>query len=260
MKVLIVGASGGIGSQALVQSLSHPQITKVVAFSRRALSVQHSKLENILIKDFSKWPEDILRAHADAAGMIWYVCLLNSFCPILLTQSLLRCMGSYNGSETVDLEFPVAFMDSMIKVLDAKTRKTPFKYVHLSGKFVRQDQNLNLWWGDRPRKLKVRLPRRYTILLETLTRNQGLSDTRALEVAEAHANVWQTRVVKPGGVAHHWWMSPAVWLLGDNWAVRGDELGAFMTHLVVDGQAESPISENARIARKGRELLQEPKA
>ena len=73
MKVLIAGATGGIGSQALRQSLAHPQITKVVAFTRRSLSLEHPKLDNILIKDFAKWPEDVLIQHADAAGMIWYL-------------------------------------------------------------------------------------------------------------------------------------------------------------------------------------------
>lgn len=92
-----------------------------------------------------------------------------------------------------------------------------------------------------------------------LTHSQGRSDTEALAMAESHPDVWQTRVVKPGGVANKWWMSPGVTLIGDNFAVRGEELGAFMTYLVVDGQGESPISENARIARKGRELLRESK-
>lgn len=73
MKVLIAGATGGIGSQALGQSLAHPQITTVVAFTRRNLPLKHPKLDNILIKDFGRWPEDVLIKHADAAGMIWYI-------------------------------------------------------------------------------------------------------------------------------------------------------------------------------------------
>lgn len=81
MKVLIVGASGGIGSQALSQSLTHPQITKVVAFSRRELPIEHAKLATVLIEDFSAWPEDVLRSHSDAAGMIWCV-YRNPFLPL----------------------------------------------------------------------------------------------------------------------------------------------------------------------------------
>ncbi|KAG9255760.1 uncharacterized protein F5Z01DRAFT_557051 [Emericellopsis atlantica] len=220
MKVLIAGATGGIGSQALRQSLAHPRITKVVTFTRRSLSLEHPKLESILIKNFEEWPEHVLSQHADAAGIIW-------------------CIGSYSGDEKLDFEYSVAFMEAMVQVLDAKKRDAPFRYVHLSGKFVRQDQSLNLWWGDRPRKLK------------------GKSDTAALEMAEKHAAAWHTHVVKPGGVAHHPWQALGVWLMGDNWAVRGQELGAFMAYLVVDGQGESSTILNNRIAQKGRALLRE---
>lgn len=76
MKVLIVGASGMIGGEALLQCLANPQISSVVAFVRRELPSNVSnnpKLNSVIVKDFSKWPEDLLLAHADAVGMIWYV-------------------------------------------------------------------------------------------------------------------------------------------------------------------------------------------
>lgn len=44
-------------------------------------------------------------------------------------------------------------------------------------------------------------------------------------------------------------------VLGENWSIRVDELGAFMTYLAIDGEGEELIIENARIVRKGRELL-----
>lgn len=74
MKVLIVGASGMVGGEALSQCLAHPTITKVVAFVRRDLPDDvsgHPKLESVVIKDFAAWPEDVLLAHSDAAAMIW---------------------------------------------------------------------------------------------------------------------------------------------------------------------------------------------
>lgn len=73
MKVLIVGASGMIGGEALIHCLAHPNISKVVAFVRRELPTNisnHSKLECVLVKDFTRWTE-ILQVHADAAAMIW---------------------------------------------------------------------------------------------------------------------------------------------------------------------------------------------
>ncbi|KAK7429768.1 hypothetical protein QQZ08_003613 [Neonectria magnoliae] len=106
MKILIVGASGSIGGEALLQCLAHPEISKVVAFVRRDLPSDvsdHPKFESVLIKDFSKWPKDVLKAHADAAGMIW-------------------AMGSYNGNREADLDYPMTFLESMAPVLESKPR------------------------------------------------------------------------------------------------------------------------------------------
>ncbi|KAI9044356.1 putative nucleoside-diphosphate-sugar epimerase [Aspergillus affinis] len=231
MKVLIVGASGSIGSEALYQCLSHPLITSVVAFVRRDLSVEvtsNPKLETVKVNDFAMWPEDVLKKHMDAVGMIW-------------------AMGTSTGSMTADLEYPLIFIESMGKVSKSKPRAQRFRYVHLSGKFVRQNQDERLWFLEKPRKIK------------------GLLETRALAFAEAHESVWQTFIVKPGGVvprqigAGGWlyMITPIGALLGENWSVKVQELGAFMTHLVIDGADEEAVSENARIVRKGRELLDE---
>jgi FlaA1/EpsC-like NDP-sugar epimerase len=76
MKVLITGATGTIGKEALVQCLIHPQITSVVAISRRELPAEFmakSKLKTILIKDFTVSPEATLESIKDADAMIWYV-------------------------------------------------------------------------------------------------------------------------------------------------------------------------------------------
>lgn len=44
-------------------------------------------------------------------------------------------------------------------------------------------------------------------------------------------------------------------IMGENWSIRSEELGAFMTYLAIDGKEEQPVTENARIVRRGRELL-----
>ncbi|KAH7143536.1 hypothetical protein EDB81DRAFT_842792 [Dactylonectria macrodidyma] len=229
MKVLIVGASGMIGGEALIQCLDHPSISSVVAFVRRDLPANihhHPKLQVVLIKDFAKWPKDVLQAHADAAGMIW-------------------AMGSYNGSITADLEYPLAFLEAMAPVLKTQPNRPLFRCVHLSGKFVRQDQEQKLWFMEKPRKMK------------------GVLETKALTFAESHAATWQTFIVKPGGVVPKKLLDGGVLgvatgmgaLMGENWSVRIDELGAFMTYLAINGEGEEPITENWRIVRKGRELL-----
>ena len=74
MKIMISGASGVIGGEVLLQCLAHPKISSVIVFLRRNLPAEisnHPKIQCILIEDFSKWPQDVLREHSDAAGMIW---------------------------------------------------------------------------------------------------------------------------------------------------------------------------------------------
>ncbi|KAI1123030.1 hypothetical protein F5Y10DRAFT_286540 [Nemania abortiva] len=223
MKILITGASGSIGGECLIQCLSHPSISTVVAFVRRDLSTDvsnHPKLKCILIKDFSQWPEEVLQAHADAAGMIW-------------------AMGSYKGSRAVDLEYPLAFMESMLRVLGTRPSRPRFRYVHLGGMFTRQDQEKKLWLLEYPRKIR------------------GLAEAKVAEFANCHSDTWRTFVVRPGGVATESIMGSrtVAAMLGENWCVRIEELGAFMTYLAIDGEGESSMIENAHIARKGRELL-----
>lgn len=74
MKILFVGATGSIGSEVLEQCLARPEITSVVAFSRRELPSDvstNSKLQVIIKKDFSNWPKGVLEPHADAEAMVW---------------------------------------------------------------------------------------------------------------------------------------------------------------------------------------------
>lgn len=83
-------------------------------------------------------------------------------------------------------------------------------------------------------------------------------ETKALAFAESHAAIWETFIVKPGGVVTKRWIVPGVFttVLGDNWCIRIEELGAFMTYLATDGEGEDSLIENARIVKKGRELLE----
>nr|WP_314901145.1 NAD(P)H-binding protein [uncultured Deefgea sp.] len=63
--VLILGATGAVGRHLLAQALQHPDITRVIAPTRRALPA-HAKLENPMI-DFESLPIDAPWWHADAA-------------------------------------------------------------------------------------------------------------------------------------------------------------------------------------------------
>ncbi|KAI0201450.1 hypothetical protein F4808DRAFT_127248 [Astrocystis sublimbata] len=225
MKVLITGASGSIGGGCLAQCLAHPDISTVVAFARRELPSDvssHPKLKTVLIEDFSQWPEAVLEEHADAVGMLWTI-------------------GSYKGSETADLEYPLAFIESMARALETKPSKPPFRYVHLGGMFTQQDQDMKLYWLEYPRKIR------------------GLAEAKVIEFAARHKRIWKTFVVRPGGVATDSMIGSRALarITGENWFVQLEELSAFMTYLAIDGIEEASVIQNARIVRKGRELLKQ---
>ncbi|KAI0486742.1 hypothetical protein F4859DRAFT_312409 [Xylaria cf. heliscus] len=223
MKVLITGASGSIGGECLIQCLAHPSISTVVAFVRRELPADvsnHPKLKTIIIKDFAQWPQDVLEENADAVGIIW-------------------AMGSYKGSRAADLEYPLAFSESMARVLETKSPRPRFRYVHLGGMFTQRDQEKMLFFLDYPRKIR------------------GLAEAKVVEFADSHDSIWKTFVVRPGGVATEGITGSrtVASMLGENWCVLIEELGAFMTYLAIDGEEESSVIQNSRIVRKARELL-----
>jgi hypothetical protein len=67
----------------------------------------------------------------------------------------LRALGTSDNTRAANLDYPLAFQNSFIKVLEPRTGKAPFRYIHLSGKFVEQDQDRSLWLLEVPRKTKA---------------------------------------------------------------------------------------------------------
>jgi hypothetical protein len=104
----------------------------------------------------------------------------------------------------------------------------------------------------------------YIMGFSGLTLSQGLLETRALAFAESHATIWESFIVKPGGIVPKKVRAGGMTgvatrmgaVLGENWSIRLEELGAFMTYIASNGKGEESISENARIVRRGRELLE----
>lgn len=76
MKLIIAGASGFVGSEVVRQALHRPEITSVIALSRTATTLKpgtagSEKLKNVIIEDYDKYPGDVSKELAGAAGCIW---------------------------------------------------------------------------------------------------------------------------------------------------------------------------------------------
>lgn len=54
-----------------------------------------------------------------------------------------RSIGTYNSDPVVELEYPEAFQQALLKVLDVKNK---FTYVYLGGVMTEPDQEKTLWF------------------------------------------------------------------------------------------------------------------
>lgn len=64
-------------------------------------------------------------------------------------------MGTSDSTTEANLEYPLAFAEQMSRVLETRAGRPLFRFIYLSGIFVRQDQEQKLWLLEKPRKTKV---------------------------------------------------------------------------------------------------------
>lgn len=87
MKLIVVGATGFLGTEVLRQAVARKDITSVVAVTRRALSESSKKgkggeeeaqeikkkLVEVVVKDYDQYDDKVKEAFAGAGGCIWLV-------------------------------------------------------------------------------------------------------------------------------------------------------------------------------------------
>ena len=81
MKLILFGATGLVGGAILKRALEEPAITSVIAVTRRILPeelTKNSKLENVVIKDFLEYSDDVTARFSGAQVCIWFAPLLQS--------------------------------------------------------------------------------------------------------------------------------------------------------------------------------------
>lgn len=75
MKLIVAGATGLVGSEIIRQSLQISAITQVIALARKPVHLDHknaSKLKNVVIKDYTEYPDSVKAELAGADACIWY--------------------------------------------------------------------------------------------------------------------------------------------------------------------------------------------
>jgi len=81
MKLIVVGATGFVGSELIRQSLRRSDVSAVIAVSRRPLpastepteGVNIAKLKSVVVKDYDQYSDEARKEFAGASACIWYV-------------------------------------------------------------------------------------------------------------------------------------------------------------------------------------------
>ncbi|KAI9644287.1 hypothetical protein NHQ30_007643 [Ciborinia camelliae] len=213
MKVVLSGSTGYIGGEVLTQCLNHPSITSIIILTRLdpgGLS-ENPKVKVIIMSDFTSYEEPTINELKTADAAIW-------------------CLGTYNGDEKVDIEYPLAFIKAI------KTRppgSTQFRYVQLGGAFTEPppkegQKERSLWYYANGRRVR------------------GLAEARVLESSEDDPQgAFTVYLVKPGAVLPR---SGAILqcVLGSSLSIGIDELGATMVDLAIHGN-EKRVFQNSDI-------------
>lgn len=138
MKVILTGNTGLIGGEVLTQCLENPEITSIVALSRRDLPIEHPKLKQIQHSDFTSYPQPLLDELKGAEACIWSL-------GIAMPKTM-------EEGQRINQDFPLA----AAKAFAANRGGAAFRFVYVSGMLVEKDQNKKLWIVGDSRKMRGR--------------------------------------------------------------------------------------------------------
>ncbi|KAB5545844.1 hypothetical protein GE09DRAFT_221249 [Coniochaeta sp. 2T2.1] len=174
MKLIITGASGFVATELIRQSLKRPDITAVVALSRKAVSppsdagANASKLRSVVVKDYDEYPEDVRKEFEGASACIWTVA-------ITPTKSRLH---DFNYVKKICQEGTELGLKTMYESRPAK----PFRFLYMSGVgAVRSRDQTPQWMPE------------YSWM-------RGETENRILAFAAAHPGEVEASTVKPGSI------------------------------------------------------------
>ncbi|KAH7364803.1 hypothetical protein BKA65DRAFT_447960 [Rhexocercosporidium sp. MPI-PUGE-AT-0058] len=219
MKIILTGTSGFIGTEILTQALSHPDITSIIALSRKPLPSQYTtnrKLTVIIIEDFLSYTPEILKQLEGAEGCIWSIGAKST---------------SPQTTRLVTVDYTVAAMKALSTL--PRRRERPFRFVFVSGFVVVRDQKASVWFFEEGRKVAGEAELNLISFAET---NEGFESFIARPAF----------VLSKGNGVKNLVMS----LLP---SVGVDALAAVLLDTAINGGNMQTL-ENAELLRRGREL------
>lgn len=167
MKLIVAGATGFVGGEALYTALQHPAVTSVVSISRRTVIdprvVNNAKWEGILLEDFEHYPPDVMVRLRGAVGCIWSGQPRHLSARLLTRVLLTRAVGglankfsNYETLHKANVVYPVTAARIFAETLASEMKPgRRFRFVYLSGALAERDQEKPLWIMHDSRLVKV---------------------------------------------------------------------------------------------------------
>ncbi len=208
-KVLITGATGMIGSLVLDNCLKSQEVSQVISFSRKSSGMEHPKLEEIILGDFTDYSE--YTATFKDVDIVFF------------------CIGVYTGQVPED-QFKVITVDyavSLAEVLKAQSPKAT--YCLLSGQ-----------GADRTEKSRVSFAK-YKGMAENRIAEMGLGGFYSFRPGYIYPVTPRAEPNMMYSVSRK--LYPILKLFGKNTSIKSTELASVMFNVGLAG-AEKEVLEN----------------
>jgi hypothetical protein len=151
MKVIITGATGQVGAQALNACIQDKAVTHIYTLTRRALpaSITSPKLTSIIHTDFTSYPETLLTQLSGSEACIWS----------MGTIPRKGVRGSLESYTKTDVDLTSAGAKAFVKSLAPQLEGKKFRFIYVSAFGAERDASKlkSLWLVPEPRISKVGL-------------------------------------------------------------------------------------------------------
>ncbi|PQK09959.1 hypothetical protein BB8028_0002g02830 [Beauveria bassiana] len=176
MKLIVVGATGLIGTEVIRQALLHKSVTSVIALGRRPTPPPESvpagpelqKFQSVTLEDFTNYTEHVKNQLSGADACIWL---------LAITPTASKTMD-FEAVKTVCVDYVMKGFDTLKRLPRPQSGK-PLRFVYASGAKAERDQTKKPWiLGD----YTLMRGRVETQLLDATAESGGVMDTCLLRI------------------------------------------------------------------------------
>lgn len=146
MKLIVVGATGLVGSEILRQSLKIKGIDEVIALARRPVQVESvtssTKLKSVVVRDYAEYPDHVKTDLAGADACIWWVHFIQLFSLALSANYRTVAITPFRASNFDFAEVKRVCQDCTLagfKAIYESEPKKPFRFIYFSAEGTPRD-------------------------------------------------------------------------------------------------------------------------